>query len=107
MHACMKGIKADELDGINACTCLFALVMEENCIYDVAGGVAYNGLAGDIPSTGCDPCYNVAKYSSPDPQVTLGCNPCYNKTGTTAQVAAATANLKPKKPARGGASSYV
>ena len=107
MHACMNGIKADELDGLSACTCLFALVMEENCIYDVAGGVAYNGLAGDIPSTGCDSCYDVAKYPSPDPQVPLGCNPCYDKTRTTAQVAAVTANLKAKKPARGCPCSWV
>ena len=127
MHACMNGIKADELDGLSACTCLFALVMEENCIYDVAGGVAYNGLAGDIPSTGCDPCYDaakysspdpqvvlgynpcydVAKYSNPDPQVVLGCNPCYDNAGTTAQVAAVTANLKAKKPARGCPCSWV
>ena len=85
-------------------TCIFCI---ENCVYDVAEGVAYNGLTGDIPSTGYDPCYDVAKHSSPDPQVALGCNPCYDKAGTTAQVAAATANLKAKKPTRGCPCSWV
>ena len=94
--------------------------MEENCVYDVAEGVAYNEVAGDGPSydttsfntkpqvaPGYDPCYDVANYPSPTPKVAPGCNPCYDMAGTTAQVSSATANLKAKKPTRGCPCSWV